>query len=39
MKFGATFEAVELAKRGKSNTYDSVGNADVNCRRNTIDFM
>ena len=40
MKFEATLQAVELAKRAKWNTtYDSIGNADVSFRRNTIDFM
>ena len=39
MKFEGTLQAVELTKGAKSNTYDSIGNADVSFRRNTIDFM
>ena len=39
MKIEATLQAVEPAKRGKPNAYDSIGNADVSFRRNTIDFM
>ena len=39
MKFEGTLQAVELTKDAKSNTYDSIGNADVSYRRNTIDFM
>ena len=39
MKMEATLQAVEPAKRGKPNAYDSIGNADVSFRRNTIDFM
>ena len=39
MKFEGTLQAVELTKGAKSNTYDSIGNADVTFRRNTIDFM
>ena len=39
MKFEGTLQAVELIKGAKSNTYDSIGNADVSFRRNTIDFM
>ena len=39
MKFEGTQQAVELTKGAKSNTYDSIGNADVSFRRNTIDFM
>ena len=39
MKFEGTLQAVELTKGAKSNTYDSIGNADVKSRRNTIDFM
>ena len=38
MKFEGTLQAVELTKGAKSNTYDSIGNADVSFRRNTIDF-
>ena len=39
MKFEGTLQAVELTKGAKSNTYDSIGNADVSFRRNTVDFM
>ena len=39
MKFEGTLQAVELTKGAKSNTYDSIGNADVSFRRNTIGFM
>ena len=39
MKFEGTQQAVEITKGAKSNTYDSIGNADVSFRRNTIDFM
>ena len=39
MKFEGTLQAVELTTGAKSNTYDSIGNADVSFRRNTIDFM
>ena len=39
MKFEGTLQAVELTKGAKSNTYDSIGNADVSFRRNIIDFM
>ena len=39
MKFEGTLQAVGLTKGAKSNTYDSIGNADVSFRRNTIDFM
>jgi len=39
MKFEGTLQAVELTKGAKSNTYDSIGNADVSFRRNTIDFI
>ena len=39
MKFEGALQAVELTKGAKSNTYDSIGNADVSFRRNTIDFM
>ena len=39
MKFEGTLQAVELTKGAKSNTYDSIGNAGVSFRRNTIDFM
>ena len=39
MKFEGTQQAVELTKGAKSNAYDSIGNADVSFRRNTIDFM
>ena len=39
MKFEGTLQAVELTKGAKSNTYDSIGNADVTFRRNTVDFM
>ena len=39
MKFEGTLQAVELTKGAKSNTYDSIGNADVSFRRNTIDVM
>ena len=39
MKFEGTLQAVELTTGAKSNTYDSIGNADVKSRRNTIDFM
>ena len=39
MKFEGTQQAVELTKGAKSNTYDSIGNADDSFRRNTIDFM
>ena len=30
-----TLQAVEMTRGAKSNTYDSIGNADVNFRRNT----
>ena len=39
MKLEWTLQAVELTKGAKSNTYDSIGNADVNFRRNAIDFF
>ena len=39
MKFEGTLQAVELTKGAQSNTYNSIGNADVKFRRNTIDFM
>ena len=39
MKFEGTLQAVELTKGAKSKTYDSIGNADVSFRRNTVDFM
>ena len=39
MKFEGTLQAVELTKGAKPNTYDSIGNADVSFRRNTVDFM
>ena len=39
MKFEGTQQAVELTKGTKSNTYNSIGNADVSFRRNTINFM
>ena len=39
MKFKGTQQAVEITQGAKSNTYDSIGNADVSFRRNTIDFM
>ena len=39
MKFEGTQQAVEITQGAKSNTYDSIGNADVSFRRNTIDFM
>ena len=38
MKFEGTLQAVELTKGAKSNTYDSIGNADVSFRRNTSRF-
>ena len=39
MKFEGTLQAVELTKGAKSNTYDSIGNANVSFRRNTLDFL
>ena len=39
MKFEGMLQAMELTKGAKSNTYDSIGNADVSFRRNTLDFM
>ena len=39
MRFEGTQQAVELTQGAKSNTYDSIGNADVSFRRNTIDFL
>ena len=39
MKFEGTQQAVEITKGAKSNTYDSIGNADVSFRRNTEDFL
>ena len=39
MKFEGTQQAVEITKGAKSNTYDSIGNADVSFRRNTVDFL
>ena len=39
LQFEGTLQAVELTKGVKSNTYDSIGNADVSFRRNTVDFM
>ena len=39
MKFEGTQQAVEITQGAQSNTYDTIGNADVSFRRNTIDFM
>ena len=39
IRFEGTLQAVELTKGAKSNTYDSIGNADVSFRRNAVDFM
>ena len=39
MKLEGTLQAVEITKGAKSNTYDSIGNADVSFRRNTEDFL
>ena len=39
MKVEGTQQAVEITQGTKSNTYDSIGNADVSFRRNTRDFM
>ena len=39
MRFEGTQQAVELTQGTKSNTYDSIGNADVSFKRNTIDFL
>jgi hypothetical protein len=39
LKLEGTLQAVEMTKGVLSNTYDSVGNADVKFRRNTTDFF
>ena len=39
MKLEGTLQSVEMTKGVKSNTYDSIGNADVKFRRNTTDFF
>ena len=39
LDLSGTLQAVEMTKGVKSNTYDSIGNADVNFRRNTTDFF
>ena len=39
MKLEGILQSVEIIKGVKSNTYDSIGNADVKFRRNTTDFF
>ena len=39
MKLEGILQSVEMTAGVKSDTYDSLGNADVACRRNFVDVF